>query len=338
MNDLTDALSLRVSDRNEIRDLLARYCRAVDRLDEEEIRSVFHPDAVIDKGVGALSREPYIDDLLTRHAGVPAASHQVTNMLVDFIDTDTAFVETYGNAVEHRRADADADGSDAVFRVRYGDIVSRRDGVWRVERRRLVVDNVLRFPVEPDAAAVIQGRFFGERSANDPIAQFRADALTAAAHPFAAELPPTTQQLTPLEALTARSDCRDLIEDYTLAVNDGDIDAFVELFLSDAVWERPGTDPLHGQDQIRSFMQSRPMDRTLRHVTGGVRIRVLDAAHATARSQTLVFTGPGSSKLPVYGHGLVKMVEYADQLRRTESGWRFAERVTTTVFSERDTF
>lgn len=336
MNELTAAHSLRVGDRNEIRDLLARYCRAVDRLDEEEIRSVFHPDALIDKGVGALTREPYIEDLLRRHAAVPAASHQVTNMLVDFMDTDTAFVETYGNAVEHRRADSDADGSDAVFRVRYGDIVSRRDGAWRVERRRLVVDNVLRFPVEPNSAAVVQGRFFGERSANDPITQFRADALPSGTHPQ--EPTPSTRQFTPLEALIARSDCKDLIEDYTLAVNDGDIDAFVALFLPDAVWERPGTDPLRGQDQIRSFMQSRPVDRTLRHVTGGVRVRVLDSTHAAVRSQTLVFTGPGSPTLPVDRHGLVKMVEYADQLLRTESGWRFAERVTTTVFSEPDIF
>lgn len=338
MSDLTDEFSLRLSDRNEIRDLLARYCRAVDRLDVEEIRSVFHSDAAIDKGVGALEREQYIDDLLARHTEVTAASHQVTNMLVDFIDADTAFVETYGNAVEHRCGDAGTDGSDAVFRVRYGDIVSRRDGAWRVGRRRLVVDNVLRFPVKSGAASVVQGRFLGERSADDPIAQFRADTLASVPQPRADESSPTTPGLTPIEVVTARSDCRDLIEDYTLAVNDGDVEAFVELFRPDAVWERPGADPLQGQDQIREFMQSRPSDRTLRHVTGGVRVHVLDSTHATARSQTLVFTGPGGSALPVDGHGLVKMVEYADQLLRTESGWRFAERVTTIVFSEPDIF
>jgi len=85
-------------------------------------------------------------------------------------------------------------------------------------------------------------------------------------------------------------------------------------------------------------MHSRPADRTLRHVTGGVRIRLLDDDRAVARSQTLVFTGPRRPDLPVDGHGLVKMVEYRDRLARTDAGWRFAERVTTTVFSEPGTF
>ena len=39
--------------RQEITDVLHRYCRAVDRRDPDLLRSVYHPDATDDHGVYA---------------------------------------------------------------------------------------------------------------------------------------------------------------------------------------------------------------------------------------------------------------------------------------------
>ena len=57
MSDRDAALQLLI-DRQEILDCLNRYCRALDRHDDELLTSVFHPDAVDNHGPWAGGREP----------------------------------------------------------------------------------------------------------------------------------------------------------------------------------------------------------------------------------------------------------------------------------------
>jgi len=144
----------------------------------------------------------------------------------------------------------------------------------------------------------------------------------------------STSESDELRRLIAIHGCRDLVERYTLAVNDGDLDAFVALFAPDAVWKRPHVPPLHGQDEIREFMSGRPSARTIRHVTGGILVDLDDSLDAArVRSQTLEFTGPAVEFLPVASTGLSRMVEYRDRVARLDGEWRFLERVTTVVFA-----
>jgi len=144
----------------------------------------------------------------------------------------------------------------------------------------------------------------------------------------------TCPDSTEWQRLIAAQECRDLVERYTIAVNEQDIDEFVALFAPEAVWKRPHVAPLRGRDAIREFMSRRPAARTIRHVTGGILVDLDDSLRgARLRSQTLEFTGPAVEFLPVSSTGLSRMVEYRDRVAQVDGEWRFVERVTTVVFA-----
>ena len=132
--------------------------------------------------------------------------------------------------------------------------------------------------------------------------------------------------------LGIQRECTDLITRYALAVNEWDLDAFVDLFTDDATWQRPDHPPLEGHHAIRAFMESRPSRRTLRHVNGAALVEVIDENTATAWSQTTVYETPGRHELPAPLAGPAMLVEYRDRLRRVEDRWRIARRDTTVVF------
>lgn len=128
---MTDERLARLADRMEIRDLLTRYCRAVDRLDAEELAAVFHDDAVIQKAAGDLHQPAYSAHVIKRQSGISVAAHQITGVLVDFVDDDHAFAQSWGMAVERHAENGVPDAVDLLYRVRYGDTVERRDGASR---------------------------------------------------------------------------------------------------------------------------------------------------------------------------------------------------------------
>jgi hypothetical protein len=120
-------------DRQEIEDCLRRYARGVDRLDEELIRSAFHPDAVDNHVAVNGSVDDFLAWLLPRHRERRGSLHHIGNVSID-LDGDVAHVEAYYVAT--------AVGPDpAVVEVnsgRYVDHFERREGEWRIALRRVV--------------------------------------------------------------------------------------------------------------------------------------------------------------------------------------------------------
>ncbi|MCW2495194.1 nuclear transport factor 2 family protein [Jatrophihabitans sp.] len=117
-------------DRQAIHEVVLRYCRGIDRLDMDLVRSTYHPDG-IDHHTGF---DGGIDDFLTwvepglRRLG--GTMHLLANHLVD-LDGDQAVAETYGQAVhwsEHRQG-------NFTTGFRYVDHLTRRDGRWAVSER-----------------------------------------------------------------------------------------------------------------------------------------------------------------------------------------------------------
>jgi hypothetical protein len=161
-------------DNLAIRDLYSRYCRAVDRRSEAELAAIFHPDALIDTASGPERPARYVPMVIARQRSVSAVSHQVTNVLIDFLGSTTAFVQAWATAAERRpgrtREEPDA---DFIFRVRYGDQVEKRDDRWRVSRRLLVVDHVVRH----EAGSGTSGLISGGRE-DDALEQFRAEVIS----------------------------------------------------------------------------------------------------------------------------------------------------------------
>ncbi|SHK53048.1 SnoaL-like domain-containing protein [Pseudonocardia thermophila] len=123
--------------RQEIQDVLVRYCRAVDRGDLALLRSVYHPDATDDHGIFSGNAHEFAEWLLAQPGrDALVTQHHLTNSTV-LVEGDSARAETYFVAV-HRRPGPPVEVG--LFGGRYVDRLERRDGVWRIASRVVVHD------------------------------------------------------------------------------------------------------------------------------------------------------------------------------------------------------
>jgi ketosteroid isomerase-like protein len=125
-------------DKQAIHDVLQRYCRGVDRSDEELLRSVYHSDAYDDHGGFKGNGWEFAAGLVERMraAGQPTM-HTLSNESID-IDGDVAYVESY--VIAYHRHLQDGVPSDLFFGGRYVDRFERRNGEWRIAHRTVVHD------------------------------------------------------------------------------------------------------------------------------------------------------------------------------------------------------
>jgi hypothetical protein len=154
-------------DKQSIYDVLARYCRGVDRCDEDLIRSAFHSDSYDDhgywKGPGH-ELAPFLADRL-RNAN-SATTHSITNVMIE-LDGDLARSESQVHATLIRRGPAPVQVD--VVGARYLDRFSRRADGWRIEHRTVVLD-WHKTEVWAEAAGQVptDGFVRGARSPEDP--------------------------------------------------------------------------------------------------------------------------------------------------------------------------
>jgi hypothetical protein len=126
----------RLIDERDIRNVLMRYCRGIDRLELELVRECFHADARDDHGAfegGVEQLLDWIGRLLPRY-GVTV--HRLTNILVEFHpdQDDLARVESYGIA-EHQTPGGPRELNLSIA-FRYLDRFERRDGSgWKIADR-----------------------------------------------------------------------------------------------------------------------------------------------------------------------------------------------------------
>ena len=124
-------------DKHAIYEVLVRYARAIDRRDEELLRSVFHPDA-IDHHVGkTATAEEFCGWAMQLLATMGPTAHYVGFPLID-LNGDVAHSESYAIAY-HRLGEGDA-AFDNFLGARLLDRFERRDGEWRIAHRRVVYD------------------------------------------------------------------------------------------------------------------------------------------------------------------------------------------------------
>jgi hypothetical protein len=145
-------------DKQSISDVIMTYARAIDRLDETMLRSVFHPDSKHAHGfVGpssdpSLTSEPgkpkdfvaYAFDVLNTHL---RTHHQLGNIFIE-LEGDNAYVESYFTAYHRMRAKSDPMAAanahdtemDLMVAGRYIDRFQKRDGVWKISHRTGLTD------------------------------------------------------------------------------------------------------------------------------------------------------------------------------------------------------
>lgn len=126
----------RPADHLALTAVLTRYCRAVDRMDLELLRSCFVPGAHLD--FGGLFEGPVEGFAEWMHSTLGTYAftvHTLSNTLIE-IDGDRAVSESYVLALHGETSD----GSRSPFRSggRYLDRFERRDGRWLIAERQAV--------------------------------------------------------------------------------------------------------------------------------------------------------------------------------------------------------
>lgn len=132
---------------SEIKDVHLRYCRANDRRDEELMRSCFHSDAVIELHE-PLDIEAFIGMGRAVLSQFTVTWHNTGNQLVE-VSGDQAWAEHYTTSSHRAAADDTGPERDFIVHGRYVDRMEKRDGEWRIARRKMIVDYVRNDPVPP---------------------------------------------------------------------------------------------------------------------------------------------------------------------------------------------
>jgi ketosteroid isomerase-like protein len=154
-------------DREMIREAMGRYCRGIDRLDIELIRSSYHEDAFDDHGPFKGTREEFIEWVVPfMRKEYTSTSHHLTSQSIE-VDGDVAWVETYAIVVQQKPAGEQT--LQLVANSRYADRFEKRDGDWRIARRVVILDTVRTDTVAPWAGtSPISSMTMGSRDTSDP--------------------------------------------------------------------------------------------------------------------------------------------------------------------------
>lgn len=130
-------------DKSEIADVLSSFARGLDRIDENLLRSVLHPDATLDLGPGIFqgTGNDYVQWVIGVLHGVKSSHHMIGNVRVE-LEGDTALVESYFHA--HFRLDKPVGREDVFMGGRNLDRMERRpsgtSGVWKIVHRKQILD------------------------------------------------------------------------------------------------------------------------------------------------------------------------------------------------------
>lgn len=165
---------LEAADKQEIKDILMRYGRGVDRLDEDLIRSCYHDDSFDDhghwKGNGQDFAAFIVESLRERSHHT---THAIANALIeiDSSDPNKAKSEAYSLAYLRRTDETGTEWLD-FFSGRYIDKFERRNRKWKIAHRVVVHDWSISSPLDTNAFPLPMDSFFqGKRDRTDLIYQ-----------------------------------------------------------------------------------------------------------------------------------------------------------------------
>jgi SnoaL-like domain len=155
--------------RQDIHDVLVRYCRGADRCDAAAMKSCFHDGAWDDHGFydgpAADFCDQAADSLRERFI---STKHYMTNHHVE-IDGNAAASESYILALMRKSEDGAL--LDVSFSARYLDRFEKRDEMWKIVHRVLVSDGNRVDPVAQQDARLDLGKA-GARGTDDPSHQY----------------------------------------------------------------------------------------------------------------------------------------------------------------------
>ena len=161
MTDVNEVIA-----RVEIGDVLSRYAHAIDRGDRPLARACYHPDAVDNHGRINASVEEVFAFFESYGADLRATYHFMgAPLIVVGVEgtPDRAMAETY---CLYRRELLDPNAEVLIQGLRYFDLFERRDNVWRIAERTVILDWEQRGAGAPSAAAPESWRRGARRNAD----------------------------------------------------------------------------------------------------------------------------------------------------------------------------
>jgi hypothetical protein len=162
-----------LTDREAIRDVIYRYCRAVDRADDALLKSCYWPDGFDDHGFFGGNAWEFADHVCKLLRFTTATTHSCSNPIID-LDGQRAYCETQVDVI-HRHME----GDNQVYewgQCRYLDEFERRDGVWRILVRTVVADGMHWLKLE-NAPRFFALRELADMAGLPPSARHPADAV-----------------------------------------------------------------------------------------------------------------------------------------------------------------
>lgn len=136
-----------LADREAIRDCLYRYCRGIDRLDEDLLRDVYWPDALDEHAGFVGSRDEFIAFVIPALRPLDQTMHSLGNILIE-IDDETGRAESCFHSFH--RIPGEAGPWDLIVGGRYLDRFEKRKDVWRIAYRVVMIDWWRRYPDSAD--------------------------------------------------------------------------------------------------------------------------------------------------------------------------------------------
>jgi hypothetical protein len=172
--------------KQEILEVVVRYARAIDRLDEALLRTLFHPESTHNHFYEGPSSAPdrlateddpgdfvrYAMTVLKTHV---RTHHQLGNTLIELTGETAAQVETYFTAFHKMRgagdplAGPDAFDTEMDFFVggRYLDKFELRDGHWKIIHRTGMTDWMRLDPPSARGMSALDAGVVGQRFPDD---------------------------------------------------------------------------------------------------------------------------------------------------------------------------
>jgi len=159
-------------DREDIRDVITAYSRAIDRRDRALLDRLFWADGSCDYGAFRGTSVEFVDWAMNRTAQFSRSQHMLGQILIH-VSGERAGAETYFTALQTPIGQTPACADESVS-GRYLDRLEKRNGEWRIHTRLVAFEWLRHFPDTigwpPDVA-----RTLGARAPNDAIYTFLAD-------------------------------------------------------------------------------------------------------------------------------------------------------------------
>ena len=135
-------------DKQAIAEVIARYSRTLDWLDDEGQAACYWPDAAIDYGFFTGSATDFVPVVMQIERANQRRWHFLGGVQIALRSASTASAECYGLATGVREADGVWTGT--IYGGRYLDEFERRRDEWRIAKRQYVMDWSMPLGIQSD--------------------------------------------------------------------------------------------------------------------------------------------------------------------------------------------